>query len=87
MDLNDNLVDMGVQVGSLRFANPILTAAGTFGYGVEFAKIVDLNRLGGVVTKGVSKEPLEGAPLLGFTKPLRGCSTPLACRTSASTRS
>ncbi|MGB7728668.1 MAG: dihydroorotate dehydrogenase [Candidatus Acidiferrum sp.] len=62
MDLNDNLVDMGVQVGSLRFANPILTAAGTFGYGVEFAKIVDLNRLGGVVTKGVSKEPLEGAP-------------------------
>jgi len=55
-------VDLSVQVGALRFANPILTAAGTFGYGVEFAHLVDLNRLGGVVTKGISKEPIEGAP-------------------------
>ena len=55
-------VDLSVQVGALRLANPIITAAGTFGYGVEFAHLVDLNRLGGFVTKGISKEPIEGAP-------------------------
>ena len=51
-----------MQVGALRLNNPILTAGGTFGYGVEFAHLVDLNRLGGFVTKGISKEPIEGAP-------------------------
>jgi dihydroorotate dehydrogenase (NAD+) catalytic subunit len=55
-------VDLSVQVGALRLANPIITAAGTFGYGLEFAHLVDLNRLGGLVTKGISKEPIEGAP-------------------------
>ncbi len=62
MDSSPTAVDLSVQVGALRFANPIITAGGTFGYGVEFAHIVDLNRLGGVVTKGISREPLEGAP-------------------------
>jgi dihydroorotate dehydrogenase (NAD+) catalytic subunit len=57
-----NRVDLSVQVGALRLASPIVTASGTFGYGVEFADLVDLNRLGGVVTKGISKEPIEGAP-------------------------
>jgi dihydroorotate dehydrogenase (NAD+) catalytic subunit len=51
-----------VQVGALRLRNPIITAGGTFGYGVEFAHLVDLNRLGGIVTKGISREPIEGAP-------------------------
>jgi len=51
-----------VQVGALRLRNPIITAAGTFGYGVEFAELVDLNKLGGIVTKGISREPIEGAP-------------------------
>jgi dihydroorotate dehydrogenase (NAD+) catalytic subunit len=55
-------VDLTVQVGALRLRNPIITAAGTFGYGVEFAHLVDLNRLGGIVTKGISREPIEGAP-------------------------
>ncbi len=57
-----NHLDLSVQVGALRLANPIITASGTFGYGVEFAHLVDLNRLGGLVTKGISKEPIEGAP-------------------------
>ena len=57
-----NRVDLRVQVGALRLNNPILTAGGTFGYGVEFAHLVDLNRLGGLVTKGISLEPIEGAP-------------------------
>jgi len=55
-------VDLSVQVGALRLRNPILAASGTFGYGLEFAKLVDLNRLGGIVVKGLSREPIEGAP-------------------------
>jgi dihydroorotate dehydrogenase (NAD+) catalytic subunit len=55
-------VDLTVQVGAVRLRNPILAASGTFGYGVEFAHLVDLNRLGGIVVKGLSREPMEGAP-------------------------
>ena len=63
-------VDLSVQIGALRLRNPILAASGTFGYGVEFAHLVDLNRLGGLVVKGLSREPIEGAP------PPRLCETP-----------
>ena len=42
--------------------NPVLAASGTFGYGLEFEKQVDLNRLGGFVVKGLSREPIEGNP-------------------------
>ena len=63
-------VDLTVQVGAVRLRNPILAASGTFGYGVEFAHLVDLNRLGGIVVKGLSREPMEGAP------PPRLCETP-----------
>jgi dihydroorotate dehydrogenase (NAD+) catalytic subunit len=55
-------VDLTVQVGAVRLRNPILTASGTFGYGIEFAHLVDLNRLGGIVVKGLSREPMDGAP-------------------------
>jgi len=55
-------VDLSVQIGALRLRNPILAASGTFGYGLEFAHLVHLNRLGGFVTKGLSLEPMEGAP-------------------------
>ncbi len=54
--------DLRVRVGSLELANPILAASGTFGYGVEFAHLVDLSRLGGIVTKGLSAHPMAGAP-------------------------
>ncbi len=46
----------------IKLSNPVLTASGTFGYGVEFEKLVDLNQLGGIVTKGLSREPLAGNP-------------------------
>ncbi len=55
-------VDLRVKIGALRLRNPILAASGTFGYGLEFAHLVNLNRLGGFVTKGLSREPIEGAP-------------------------
>ena len=54
--------DLSVQVGALRLRNPILSASGTFGYGLEFAHLVDLNWLGGFVVKGLSREPIEGSP-------------------------
>jgi dihydroorotate dehydrogenase (NAD+) catalytic subunit len=55
-------VDLSVKIGALRLRNPILAASGTFGYGLEFAHLVDLQRLGGLLTKGLSREPIEGAP-------------------------
>ncbi|HVO56865.1 MAG TPA: dihydroorotate dehydrogenase [Dongiaceae bacterium] len=55
-------VDLSVAIGAIRLRNPILAASGTFGYGLEFAHLVDLTSLGGFVTKGLSLEPMEGAP-------------------------
>jgi len=46
----------------IRLKNPVLAASGTFGYGIEFEKILDLNELGGLVTKGLSREPISGNP-------------------------
>jgi dihydroorotate dehydrogenase (NAD+) catalytic subunit len=57
-----NTVELSVNVGAVRLSNPIIAASGTFGYGVEFAHLVDLNRMGGVVVKGLSLEPMAGAP-------------------------
>lgn len=55
-------VDLGVTLAGIRLKNPILAASGTFGYGVEFAGLVDLSQLGGIVVKGLSAEPLNGLP-------------------------
>ena len=54
--------DMEVQALGLTFANPVLCASGTFGYGKEFSGLCDLSRLGGLVTKGISLEPRAGNP-------------------------
>ena len=55
-------VDLRVRVGSVSLKNPVIAASGTFAYGIEFAELVDLNRLGGIVVKGLSAQPMEGAP-------------------------
>jgi len=55
-------VDLRVSIGTIRLKNPVIAASGTFGYGVEFAHLVDLNVLGGIVVKGLSLEPMAGAP-------------------------
>ncbi len=55
-------VDLRVSVGTLHLKNPVIAASGTFGYGIEFAPLVDLNRLGGLVVKGLSLEPMAGNP-------------------------
>src|SRR6184192_1328272 len=55
-------IDFSVSFAGLRFKNPIIAASGTFGYGVEFEDIVSLDRLGGFVVKGLSREPMPGNP-------------------------
>lgn len=49
-------------VAGIHFQNPVLTASGTFGYGREFADVIDLNQLGGIAVKGISAEPMPGNP-------------------------
>lgn len=57
------------KVGGVALQNPIIAASGTFGYGLEFEPYLDLNRMGGLVTKGISLKPREGNP------PQRICET------------
>lgn len=54
------MANLNVKVGGLSLRNPVLTASGTFGYGLEFADFVDLNRLGGFIVKGTTLHPREG---------------------------
>ncbi len=51
-----------VKIAGVAFKNPVMTASGTFGSGMEYSDFVDLNRLGAVVTKGVANVPWEGNP-------------------------
>lgn len=54
--------DLTVKFAGLTFKNPVIAASGTFGYGVEFEDIVSLEKLGGFITKGLSREPMAGNP-------------------------
>ena len=53
---------LAMSICGIPLRNPVLAASGTFGYGVEFERIVDLSQLGGLVVKGLSREPMEGNP-------------------------
>src|ERR1044072_7189672 len=53
---------LAVEIAGIRFNNPVIGASGTFGYGLEFAELIDLNRLGGFLAKGFSGGPLSGNP-------------------------
>jgi len=52
--------DMRVRFAGIELVNPVIAASGTFGYGVEFEEIVSFRRIGGFVTKGISREPMAG---------------------------
>src|SRR5262245_7018091 len=56
------LMDLSVRIGSLTLANPLVAASGCFGYGVEYADVVDLSALGAVVVKGLFLKEREGHP-------------------------
>jgi dihydroorotate dehydrogenase (NAD+) catalytic subunit len=56
------MADLSVEIGSLRLKNPVIAASGCFGYGVEYAPVVDLSTLGGVAVKGLFLAEREGHP-------------------------
>lgn len=54
------MANTNVKIGGMSLSNPVMTASGTFGYGLEFSSLVDLNRLGGFIVKGTTLEPRQG---------------------------
>lgn len=56
------MANLKVEIGGLQLKNPVMTASGTFGYGIEFADFIDLSRLGGIIVKGTTLEAREGNP-------------------------
>ena len=54
------MADLSVNIGALALKNPVMTASGTFGYGVEFQDFISLERLGGIIVKGTTLKPREG---------------------------
>jgi dihydroorotate dehydrogenase (NAD+) catalytic subunit len=54
--------DLSVKIAGVRFSNPVLVASGTFGYGEEYNDLIDLSKLGGIITKSVTVKPREGNP-------------------------
>lgn len=60
--MNKSGIDLTTRLGRIKLKNPILTAAGTFGYGEEYAGFINLNKLGGLITKTVTLNPLRGNP-------------------------
>ena len=58
----ENKADLSVNIGGIELKNPVMTASGTFGYASEFEDLIDLNRLGAVIVKGMSLKPSMGNP-------------------------
>ncbi len=56
------MADLSVEIGKLRLKNPVMTASGTFGYGLEFADLVNLSEIGGIIVKGTTSRAREGNP-------------------------
>jgi len=54
--------DLSVKIAGVKFSNPVLVASGTFGYGEEHKSLIDLNKLGGIITKSITLRPREGHP-------------------------
>lgn len=61
---------LSIKIAGIEFSNPVLVASGTFGYGEEYQSLIDLSKLGGIVTKSITLEPREGHP------PPRTCESP-----------
>ncbi|MBR6328663.1 MAG: dihydroorotate dehydrogenase [Lachnospiraceae bacterium] len=65
-------MNTSVNIAGVEFKNPVMTASGTFGSGMEYGSFVDLNKLGAVVTKGVASVPWEGNPTIRVTETASG---------------
>src|SRR5512137_2448329 len=60
--MSNETPNMAVKIGGLALKNPVMTASGTFGYAREFESLVDLNRLGAIIVKGLALKPVKGNP-------------------------
>ena len=60
IELKKKTINLSVEIAGIQFQNPVLTASGTFGYGMEYTDFIDLNLLGGIVVKGLSIKPSHG---------------------------
>lgn len=58
--MNVTNIDLSVSLAGVRFANPVIAASGTFGYGSEYSRVIDVSRLGGVCSKGLTLAPKSG---------------------------
>src|SRR6202166_5019491 len=58
----DGMSRLRITLCGLELQNPVIAASGTYGYGIEFEKVADLNAIGGIVVKGLSREPIRGTP-------------------------
>lgn len=56
------MADLSINIGNLKMSNPVMTASGTFGYGIEFQDFVELEKIGGIIVKGTTLHPREGNP-------------------------
>ena len=54
------MASLNVKINNLELSNPVMTASGTFGYGLEFADLVPLHEIGGIIVKGTTLRPREG---------------------------
>ena len=54
------MAELSVNIGNLQMKNPVMTASGTFGYGIEYADFLDISRIGGIIVKGTTIQPREG---------------------------
>jgi dihydroorotate dehydrogenase (NAD+) catalytic subunit len=56
------MAELTTKIGDLTLKNPVMTASGTFGYGLEYVDLTDISRLGGIIVKGTTEQPREGNP-------------------------
>lgn len=78
---------VGLVIGSVSFRNRVFLASGPAGYGTEYADLIKLDKLGGVVTKTITLDPWPGNPGRRLGRRVRGFSTASASKTSARARS
>ena len=56
------MVDLSIKLGQMQLKNPVMTASGTFGYGVEYSDFMDVSRIGGIIVKGTTLRDRQGNP-------------------------
>lgn len=67
------MADLSVNIGNLKMSNPVMTASGTFGYGLEFQDFVDLEKIGGIIVKVLHSTIVREILIRVWQKLLWGC--------------